>query len=237
MPWISVLPGATTRGTISVAGPSLMNPRCAKVISHSVVRAPRAASSPSIGRGDAGREAEARVGDRLVGPDGRARLGVQHLAGLRERDPPREGHAAGPPPPAVVDHRADVAAVVVVVLRHQAADAAGAGVDVEPDRHGVAAHHEHAMAPAVEAPRPEQGRQPGPRHERPHVQHRVQQPLLARDRRPAVGGHRLVGGRREVGVGARDEAAPAGDHLADAAVRAEARAHGVGPEAAAARRS
>src|SRR6185503_971425 len=29
------------------------------------------------------------------------------------------------------------------------------------------------------------------------------------------------------------EAAPASDHLADAAVRAEARAHGVGPEAAA----
>jgi hypothetical protein len=44
MPWMSVLPAATGRGVISVAGPSLMNPRWANDISHSVVRAPRAAS-------------------------------------------------------------------------------------------------------------------------------------------------------------------------------------------------
>ena len=47
MPVMRVLPGATARGVICVAGPSLMKPRCANVISHSVVRAPRAASARS----------------------------------------------------------------------------------------------------------------------------------------------------------------------------------------------
>src|SRR5512133_1324218 len=47
MPWISVLPAATGRGTIVVAGPSFGKPNCANDMSHSVVRAPRAARSLS----------------------------------------------------------------------------------------------------------------------------------------------------------------------------------------------
>src|SRR3954463_13098704 len=47
MPWISVLPGATVRGTIVSAGPSLGKPNWANDISHSVVRVPREARSLS----------------------------------------------------------------------------------------------------------------------------------------------------------------------------------------------
>ena len=51
IPVISVLPGATGTGLIRSVGPSFGKPRCANVISHSVVRAPRAASvALNVGR-------------------------------------------------------------------------------------------------------------------------------------------------------------------------------------------
>src|SRR3954452_21984523 len=70
MPVMSVLPGATGPGTWGAAGPSLGKPNFANDMSHSVVRAPRAASvALNVGRTPDGKRNRAALLGRLIAGD------------------------------------------------------------------------------------------------------------------------------------------------------------------------
>src|SRR3954452_4338898 len=135
-PVMSVLPGATGTGTTRSAGPSLGKPTFAKAISHSVVRAPRAASvASSRGCTPDGNRKRAALGGRSIANAVRVSL-RDRLAVHGDRQGAREADAGGARahggPSRVVDDEPHVAAEELVVGGRQPVDAARARVDVEP---------------------------------------------------------------------------------------------------------
>ena len=242
MPWISVLPGATARGTVSDRPPRPSGTRPGRTTSatRSSPRRGRRAFASNAGAIPAGKRKRAALAGRSTAIAVRVSVWItlpsrriEAVRGKRTRAPPVAARTERQPPR--VHDQAHVAAQVLVVLGRQAVDPPRAGVDVQPDRRttssliagtgGAAARGGSSAARSSRA----RGRRMTSRRRSCGLSRRCSRRTAAQ-RSELIA---VVAGRPAVGVDARDVAEAALEHLADRPRGALARAHGVGAEAVA----